>query len=422
MKLFQDRNSLIELLPRSGTVFIHGASATPTPLLEALVQNADRFEGLELLHLHTAGKAEYAAPDYAKNFRVTNLFVGENLRSRLDYDRVDYLPCFLSEIPLLFQKGKKPLHAAIVQISPPDAHGYCSLGTSVDVARAAVEHAPLVLAWINPKMPRTLGDGIIHESKIAAAWTQERDLPESICAAPSPAEEKIGAFVASLVEDGATLQMGIGSIPNAALRSLRSHRHLGIHTEMFSDGVVDLVESGAIDNSRKRIHRGKIVTGFVTGTKRLYDFVNDNPGVAFLGSDYVNRSANIARNPKVTAINSAVEVDLTGQVCADSIGSRVISGVGGQMDFIRGAMLSEGGKAIIAITSRTKKGQSRIVSFLKQGAGVVTTRAHVHYVITEYGIADLYGKTLGERTQALLQIAHPDDREELARAYFAQRK
>ena len=306
---------------------------------------------------------------------------------------------------------------AIVQVSPPDAQGYCSLGTSVDVAKAAVDSATLVLAQVNQRMPRTHGDGLIPFSRIHAWWEHDAPLAGPAPRAPRELDRQIAAHVAALIEDGSTLQVGVGAVPDAVLAALSGHRHLGVHTETFSDGLLPLVESGAIDNSRKACHRGKIVTSFVTGSERLFGFVHDNPGVAFLESDYVNDPANIARNPRAVALNSAVEVDLTGQVAADSVGRRVISGVGGQMDFIRGASLSPGGKAIIALPSCTKHGESRIVATLKEGAGVVTTRAHVHYVATEYGVANLFGLTLSERASALIRIAHPSHRDALARAW-----
>lgn len=403
---------------RSGMrVFVHGAAATPTALLEALVARAGELRDVELIHLHTEGTPIWADPAHAESFRVANLFVGASMRKAVGNDRVDYLPCFLSEIPALFRSGRRPLDAALIHVSPPDAHGWCSLGTSVDVARAAVEVAPIVVAQINPRMPRVLGDGMVHISRIAAWVDVEAELPEAHGGAPGEVEIAIGKFAAGLIEDGATLQTGIGKIPDAVLGQLGGHKHLGIHSEMWSDGMLPLLESGAIDNSRKAKHAGKTVSGFVMGSRRLYDFIDDNPSVLQLDIGYVNDPSVIRRNPKVTAINSAVEVDLTGQVCADSIGSRIISGVGGQMDFIRGASLSEGGKPIIALTSRTRSGASRIVPTLKPGAGVVTTRSHVHWVVTEYGVADLYGRTLGERAKALIAIAHPEDREALARAW-----
>jgi len=401
---------------RSGQrIFIQGGAATPLKLIEGLLQQEPRLENVELIHLHTMGSASYADPQYSKSFRVANLFVGPNMRKKMNLQGVDYLPCFLSEIPALFRSGKRPLDVALIHVSPPDTHGYCTLGTSVDIARAAVDTAKIIIAQINPQMPRVHGDGFIHISQIHHAIEVNVALPETPPCPLGPDEIAIGKHVAELIEDGSTLQAGIGNIPDAVLRSLKSHRHLGVHTEMWSDGMLELIKCGAVDNSQKSVHPGKTVSGFVSGTKALYDFIHDNPSVAQLDIGYVNNPSTISRNPKVVAINSAVEIDLTGQVCADSIGSHIISGVGGQMDFMRGAAFSQGGKPILALTSRTKKGNSRIVPILKPGAGVVTTRAHVHYVTTEFGTADLYGKTLCERAHALIQIAHPEDREKLAR-------
>ena len=403
---------------RSGhRVFVHGASATPGALLEALCARAGELRSVELIHLHTCGPARYADAAFASSFRVANLFVGANLRDRFDRDRVDYIPVFLSEIPALFRSRRRPIDVALVQVSPPDRHGMCTLGTSVDAAAAAVEVADLVIAQVNPRMPRVHGDGVVPLEAIDVWYEEDRPLPEFPPAALGPVERAIGRHIAPLIPDGATLQMGIGAIPDAVLAELTHHRHLGIHTEMWSDGALDLLLCGAVDNSQKKIHPDRTISGFLMGTRRLYDFVDDNPAVMQLDISYVNRVDVIARNPKVTAINSAVEVDLTGQVCADSIGDRIISGVGGQMDFIRGASLSPGGKPIIALPSRTAKGAPRIVPRLHPGAGVVTTRAHVHYIATEHGVADLYGKTLSERAAALIDIAHPDDREDLARAW-----
>ncbi|MEX0844352.1 MAG: acetyl-CoA hydrolase/transferase C-terminal domain-containing protein, partial [Balneolaceae bacterium] len=316
----------------------------------------------------------------------------------------------------LFRKNILPLDVALVHVSPPDIHGFCSLGVSVDTAAAAVQTAKYVIAQVNPNMPRTHGDGLIHVDHIDALVEVNVPLPEQFVDEPTEDEIKIGQYCAGLIEDGATMQMGIGAIPNAVLKSLTNHKNLGVHTEMFSDGVIELVESGVINGMNKKNHPGKIVSSFVMGSRKTYDFIDDNPSVAMLDVAYTNDTAVIRRNPKVTAINSAVEVDITGQVCADSIGTYHYSGVGGQMDFIRGASLSLGGKPIIALPSITRKGISRIVPFLKQGAGVVTTRAHVHYVVTEYGVANLYGKNLGQRAKALVEIAHPDHRDELNRA------
>jgi 4-hydroxybutyrate CoA-transferase len=406
-------------LPARARVFVHGAAATPDALLAALGPMCEHFSAIELMHLHTHGPAHYADPGHDW-VRVTNLFVGANLRKRLDYERVDYLPCFLSEIPALFRSGRRPLDAALLHLSPPDAHGFCTLGTSVDVALAAVESVPLLVAQLNRRMPRVHGAGAIHVSRLTR-WI-EVDQPLT-CAEPSAFGEvhrRIAGHVAPLVKDGATLQMGIGAVPDAVLSALQGHRHLGVHTEMFSDGLLDLIERGAVDNSRKKIFRGQTAASFVMGSQRLYDFVHDNPSVTLHDAAVINDTRVIRKNPDVVALNSAVEIDLTGQVCADSVGTRVISGVGGQMDFIRGASLSPGGRAIIALPSRTESGRARIVAELASGAGVVTTRAHVHFIATEHGVVDLYGKTLGERAKALIALAHPDDREPLAAAWHTR--
>ena len=391
-------------------VFIQGGSATPTVLIDALVERAPELENVELIHLHTEGKAAYAKLEFAKSFRVANIFVGENMRGALDYDRVDFIPCFLSEVPQLFRSRRRPLDVAIIHVSPPDKHGYCTLGTSVDVAKAAVEVAPIIIAQINAKMPRIHGDGFIHIDRFAKYIEIDEPIYQVSRSKLSELDLAIGEKVATLVENGATLQAGIGSVPDAVLAALKGHKNLGVHTEMWSNGTLDLIKCGAVDNSLKAVHPGKTVSAFIMGDQEVYDFAHDNPSIIQLDMGYINDPGVIKRNKKITAINSAVEIDLTGQVCADSIGSRIISGVGGQMDFIRGASLSEGGKPIIAISSQTKKGQSRIVPVLKLGAGVVTTRANVHFVVTEYGVADLYGKTLHERAKALIAIAHPDHR------------
>jgi acyl-CoA hydrolase len=373
------------------------------------------------MHLHTEGATPYAKREYSESFRPNVLFIGANMRQAINEGRADYLPVFLSEVPALFRQGILPIDVALVQVSPPDRHGYCSLGVSIDATRAAVQTARYVIAQVNPLMPRTHGDGLLHVSDLDAMIYSEEPLLEHKPAELTEIERAIGRHVASLVEDGATLQMGIGAIPDAVLASLTNHKRLGIHTEMFSDGVIDLVERGVITGEDKKTHPGKIVAGFVMGTRRLYDFIDDNPLVAMLDIAYVNDTAVIRRNPKVTAINSAIEIDLTGQICADSIGTRLYSGVGGQMDFIRGASLSPGGKPILALPSTTSRGETRITPYLKMGAGVVTTRAHVHYVVTEYGVANLYGKNLRQRAAALIEIAHPDHRarleEEAARRF-----
>lgn len=394
-------------------LFIHGGAATPFKLIQDLLQQSHRLNNIEIIHLHTMGDAPYADKKYALNFKIANLFVGANMRDKLDSPRIDYLPCFVSEIPNLFRSRIRPIDVALIHVSPPDKHGFCSLGTSVDVTRAAVDSAKTIIAQINPQMPRVHGDGIIHISKINRWIEVNEAIPEVARPKLGEIELSIGKHVSELVKDGSTLQVGIGSIPDAVLKSLKGHRHLGIHSEMWSDGVLDLIQNGSVDNSCKVLQPGKSVSGFITGSRKLYDFINDNPSVIQLDIGYVNNPANIARNPNVVAINSAVEIDLTGQVCADSIGSKIISGVGGQLDFMRGAAYSPGGKSVIALSSRTKKGLPRLVSALKSGAGVVTTRADIHFVATEFGIADLYGKTLGERAAALIQIAHPEDRDHL---------
>ncbi len=397
-------------------VFVHGSAATPLRLIDGLVSHAHRLDNVELIHLHTEGKMKYL--EYPQAFRVANLFVGPNLRSFLNYESVDYLPCFLSEIPQLFRSGKRAIDIALIQVSPPDKHGYCTLGTAVDIVRAAIDSAKIVIAQINTQMPRVHGDGFIHINRFHKFIEVNEPLPESKYGEPTEIEKNIGENVAAQIENGSTIQVGIGGIPNAVLASLKGHRHLGVHSEMWSDGMLELIKLGVVDNSQKTVYRGRSVSTFLMGSKRLYDFVNDNPSVVQLDAGYVNDPNVIARNPKVTAINSAIEIDITGQVCADSIGSQIFSGVGGQMDFIRGASLSKGGKPIIALTSRTRHDLPRIVSRLKPGAGVVTTRAHIHLVVTEFGVADLYGKTLGERAKMLISIANPLDREKLEREWW----
>ncbi len=422
MKIVNDISFVFDQIKPFSNLYIQGAAATPHELVAALMGNILKLKGVNIYHLHTHGDAHYASYEYKENVRVRNLFVGGNIRGYMDYDRVDYIPCFLSEVPGLLRSGKQKINTAFVQVSPPDEHGYCSLGTSVDVTLAALEAAELVVGLINKQMPRIHGDGIIHTSKIDYGIEVDRPIDTMKLAAPTQDQLKIGQNCASLIEDGSCLQTGIGQIPNAVLASLKNHKHLGIHSEMWSDGVLDLIECGALDNSKKEVHPYKCVSSFMMGTQRMYDFVNDNPSVIQIGMDYVNSPTIIARNEKVVAINSAVEVDLSGQVCADSVGSRIISGVGGQVDFIRGAALSKGGKPIIALLSRTKSGKSKLVPTLQEGAGVVTSRYHTHYVVTEYGVADLYGRTIGERAKAMIEIAHPDDREELERIWWEKHK
>ncbi|NEX14527.1 MAG: 4-hydroxybutyrate CoA-transferase [Prosthecochloris sp.] len=397
-------------------VFLQTAAATPQRLIDALVERADTLRNIEIISLHTEGEAAYVLPEYRDSFRLNALFVGKNVRSAVQEGLADAIPIFLSDVPALFYRNVLPLDVALVHVSPPDRHGFCSLGVSVDAARAAVHTARYVIAQVNPNMPRTHGEGLLHASTIDAMVDVDDPLPETPRHELTDIEQKIGRHIASIVEDGATLQMGIGAIPDATLAALSHHRNLGIHSEMFSDGVVDLVEKGVITGKYKSTHNGIIVASFLVGTRKLYDFVDDNPLVEMFGSDYVNDTREIRKNPKVTAINSAIEIDMSGQVCADSIGQKHFSGVGGQMDFIRGAALSPDGKPILALPSVTRRGESRIVPMLKPGAGVVTTRAHVQYVVTEYGIVNLHGKNMRQRAEALASIAHPDFREDICRA------
>lgn len=404
-------------------VFVQGSAQTPLFLLRELAKEAPRLNDVELVFITVQGDITVDKPEYEGIFNINCMFVSESVRKAVNEGRADFIPVFLSDIPDLFKKGYLPIDVALVQVSPPDRHGYCSLGVSVDIARSAVNTAKYIIAQVNPNVPRTHGDSLVHTDRFTHLVYSDEPLPQVDYGSKVAEDElRIGELIAEMIDDGSTLQMGIGTIPDAVLKALTNHRHLGVHTEMCSDGIIELVERDVIDNTQKRIHPYKTVTGFAVGTRRLYDYVHDNPAFVFLDIDYVNDPHVIRRNPKVVAINSAIEVDLTGQVCADSIGSMQYSGIGGQMDFMRGAALSEGGKPIIALTSRTKKGISRIVPFLKQGAGVVTTRGHVHYVVTEYGVAHLYGKNLRQRAKALVEIAHPDDREALERACFERFK
>jgi 4-hydroxybutyrate CoA-transferase len=402
-------------------VFVHGAAATPIPLLDALAARSDLAD-VRLYHLHTQGTDSFLTPEVSGRLRSISFFVGANARTAVAEGRADFMPVFLSDIPKLFVSGAVPLDAALVQISPPDRHGFCSLGTSIDAARAAVDIAPVVLAEINGRMPRTHGNSSVHIDRITAFVHTDRPLPSPAPAKPTEAEERIGDLVAGLVEDGATLQTGIGAIPDAVLARLGDRVELGVHTEMFSDGMIPLIENGVITNRKKAVHPNRTVTSFINGSSELYDFVADNPAIEFHGCDRTNDTALIRKNDKFTAINSALEVDLSGQICADSLGHRIYSGIGGQMDFLRGAALSRGGKPIIALPATAARGTiSRIVTELKPGAGVVTTRGHVHWVVTEYGARDLHGLTLRERGEALIGLAHPDVRDELRRALVALR-
>lgn len=408
----------VKAVKSNNRVYVQAAAAAPSILTKALSERASELKNVEVCHLHTEGPAPYANPELVESFHVNSFFIGSNVRHTLAAGNGSYTPVFLSELPYLFRKKVLPLDVVFIHVSPPDIHGYCSLGVSVEATLAAIENAQTVIAQINPQMPRTFGDGILHVSEIDYLVEVNVPIYSHGMDAISPLEDKIGTYIASLIEDESTLQMGIGSIPNAALTKLSHHKNLGLHTEMFSDGVIDLIQNDVINCNFKGISRGRVLATFLMGSKRLYDFVNDNPFIEMKESSIVNDTALIRQNPKMVAINSALEVDVTGQVCADSLGAKMYSGVGGQMDFIRGASLSQGGKAIIALPSITTKGESRIVPYLKQGAGVVSTRAHIQYIITENGIADLYGKTLKQRSAELVKIAHPNHQEWIEREYF----
>ncbi len=397
-------------------VFVHGAAATPTPLLKALCRRQD-LENVSLYHLHLDGEVPFADPDNNNGLFSVSLFTGPALRKPIREGRADFMPIFLADIPRLFTSGRVQLDVAIVQLSPPDRQGFCTLGTSVDTAKAAADSARIVIAEINDQMPRTHGNTVVSLDRIAAFIHTDRPLIEHPEPPEGEIESRIGELVADLVEDGSTLQMGVGAIPNAVLSRLHGKHDLGVHTEMFSDRVIELVDAGVITNRKKKVHPNRITTSLVSGTKRLFDFVDDSPIVEFHPCDRTNDTALIRKNDKVVAINSALAIDLTGQICADSLGHHIYSGIGGQMDFIRGAALSKGGKPIIALPSTAAQGTiSRIVPELRPGSGVVTTRGHVHWVVTEYGAVNLHGMTLRERSRALISVAHPDFRAELIQA------
>jgi acyl-CoA hydrolase len=416
--IYVNREEAVHKVKSGNRIFFQGAAMTPKYLIDGLCNNYQNIENVEIVQMHTEGEALYTQSPYSKAFKTNSCFVGGNVRKAVNSSVGDYIPIFLSEISLLFKKNILPLDVAFIQVSPPDKHGFCSLGVSIDVTLAAIQTAKIVVAQVNSHVPRSHGDGNVHINDIDFAVEHETPIYSHDALAPNETEQQIGKYISELVEDGATLQMGIGAIPNAVLNNLGDRKSLGIHTEMFSDGILPLVEKGIITGEHKVVKNGKIVTCFAMGSQKLYDFIDDNPVVHFKEASYTNDTALIRKNPKVTAINSAIEIDLTGQVCADTIGRMQFSGVGGQMDFIRGASLSEGGKAIIAMPSITKKGISKITPFLNEGAGVTTTRAHVHYIATEYGIVNLYGKNLSQRAKALISIAHPDHRENLEKAAF----
>ncbi|XP_033642671.1 4-hydroxybutyrate coenzyme A transferase-like [Asterias rubens] len=413
----------VELIKTGDRVYIHGGAATPLTLVDAMVKHGKKasLKNVEVVHIHTEGPGDYMKPDCEGIFRSNSMFIGGNARQAVAEGRGDFIPIFLSEIPMLFRRQVLPLDVALVHVSMPDKHGFCSMGVSVDATRSATQNAKYIIGQLNPHMPRTLGDGLIHVSHFHYVVEVNTPLFNKKPLKISPEQHIIGKTIAdNLVDNGATLQLGIGEIPDATLSCLLEHKDLGIHSEMFSDGILPLIANGAVTNSKKRIHTGKAVGSFAVGSQKLYDFMNDNPTLLMMDVAHVNNTTVISQNPRVTAINSCIEVDLTGQVVSDSIGTKMFSGVGGQIDFIRGASLGYDGlgKPILALQSTTKRGESKITPFIKTGGGVVTTRAHVHYIVTEYGIAYLFGKNLRQRAHALINIAHPDVRETLEKAAF----
>ncbi len=409
----------VKVIQSGNRIFLTGNVSVPQQLLSALVEYAPNLRDVEICQALTVGSADYVKPEMEGHLRVNSMFISANIRKAVQEGRADFTPVLLSEFPLLFKRGVLPLDVAIIHVSPPDEHGFCSLGVEVGLTKSAAESAKIIIAEVNEQMPRTLGDAFIHVSRLTHIVPVNYPIPELAMGEEGDVEivEKIAGHIAGLIPDGATMQMGIGAIPDAVLKYLYDKKDLGIHTELFSEGVIDLFNAGVLTNARKTLHPGKIVAGFILGTSRLYEWVNDNPLIELHRTEYVNDPFVIAQNERMVAINSAIEVDLTGQVCADSIGPKLYSGVGGQLDFIYGASRSKGGVPIIALPSTAvmKDGTqvSKITAMLKTGAGVVTTRNHVRYVVTEYGVADLYGKTIRQRAQALINVAHPQFREEL---------
>jgi len=419
-KTFESRivtpEEAVRVIKSGMRIFLTGNCSVPQKILAALVDYAPELENVEISQALTIGPADYVAPEMEGHLRVNTMFISANIRKAVQDGRADFTPVLLSEFPLLFKHNHLPIDVALIHVSPPDEHGFCSMGIEVGLTKSPAESAKIIIAEVNQKMPRTLGDSFIHVSKLNYVIPVDYELPELAMGDEGGSEiiEKIAGYIADLIPDYATMQMGIGAIPDAVLKYLYEKRDLGIHTELFSDGVIDLVDAGVLTNARKTLHPGKIIAGFIIGTNRLYRWVDDNPLIELHPTEYINDPFVIAQNERMVAVNSAIEIDLTGQVCADSIGPKLYSGVGGQLDFIYGASRSKGGVPIIALPSKAKN-FSRIVSMLKQGAGVVTSRNHVRYVVTEYGVADLYGKTIRQRAQSLISIAHPEHREQLAR-------
>lgn len=407
-------------------MFIHPGCAIPVHLVEALVKRKSELKNVEIYHILTVGPAPYVAADMEGSFHHTALFIGANVREAINSGRADFMPIFLFEVPNLFTSGLIPLDYSLVQLSTPDEHGFCSYGVDVGTVKSAAESSKLIIAQVNKNMPRSLGNSFIHVNKLSAIVEFDAPIKELPQVKEGVTEDErkvfsiIGEQIAGLIEDGSTLQMGIGAIPDSVLNFLKNKKNLGIHSEMFSDGLIELIDNGVVNNEKKTLHQGKIIAGFVLGTKRSYDYIDNNPIFEFHPQEYVNNPFIIAQNEKMVAINSAIEIDLTGQVCSDSIGTRFFSGIGGQVDFIRGASMAKGGKPIIALPSTTKNNTiSRIVTTLKSGAGVVTSRGDVHYVVTEFGVVNLFGKSIRQRVLGLINIAHPDFRDELK--FYAQK-
>ena len=410
----------LKIVKSNDFVYIHGGAAVPEILIDALVARAPELRNVTIGHIHIEGKAAYAHPQYKDSFFVNSFFLSSNVRHINQTDNGSYTPIFLSDMPLLFDRKHIKVDVVLIQVTPPDKFGFCSMGVSVEASKSAIRNAKYVIAQVNNQMPRTYGDAMFHIDEIDFLVEHDAPIFSLQLTTPTDIETQIAQHIVPLIEDGSTLQLGIGNIPNATLAEMGHLKNLGIHTELLTEGVLDLVKKGVINGYEKKIDKGKIIASFAMGTQRLYDFIDKNPSVEIAEACYTNEVGVIRQNPKVVSINSAIEVDITGQVCADSIGSNIYSGFGGQVDFVRGAMLSEGGKSIIAFPSLTNKGESKIVPFLKQGAGVVTTRAHVQYIVTEYGVAELFGKNLHQRAKALINIAHPNHREALERAVFSK--